>query len=160
MGKGYDYNETMSLTDRNAIRSVYRADKHLKAKSEVMQRFGVGQEPFEYWVIRHLGLTGSETVLDIGCGEGRFLLPIARLLKGGGEIVGCDLSNGVIAGLPDVINAEHLSVQLVVADAEALPFQDEQFDLVMANHMLYHVDIPKALAEAERVLRPGGMFLA
>jgi ubiquinone/menaquinone biosynthesis C-methylase UbiE len=101
-----------------------------------------------------------EEVKHIGCGEGRFLLPMARLLKGRGEIVGGDLSEGVMAGMQAVISAEHLPVHLVVADAEALPFKPEQFDLVMANHMLYHVNIPQALSEVERVLKPAGTFLA
>lgn len=157
---GYSYRDTVSLTDKDATRSVYRTDEHLKAKYEVMRRYGVQQEPFESWVIRHLWLTGSETVLDIGCGEGRFLLPMARLLKGRGEIVGCDLSEGVMAGMHEVITADQLPVHLVVADAEALPFPDEQFDLVMANHMLYHVAIPRALSEVERVLKPAETFVA
>ena len=52
---------------------------------------------------------------------------------------------------------------IVVAnvDAQALPFPDDGFDAVIANHMLYHVpDRPRALAEIRRVLRPGGYFYA
>ncbi len=134
--EGYSYHDTVPLTDKDATRSVYRTGEHLKAKYEVMRRYGVQQETFGQWVIQHLCLTGSETVLDIGCGEGRFLLPMARLLQDGGAIVGCDLSEGVMESMQAVIAVEHLPVHLMVADAEALPFQDEHFDLVMANHML------------------------
>jgi SAM-dependent methyltransferase len=48
-----------------------------------------------------------------------------------------------------------------VADVQELPFQDESFDSVLANHMLYHVDDrPRAFAEIRRVLVPGGRFHA
>jgi SAM-dependent methyltransferase len=46
-------------------------------------------------------------------------------------------------------------------DAEALPFPDNTFDVVLANHMLYHVpDIDAAVEEIHRVLRPGGLLVA
>jgi SAM-dependent methyltransferase len=54
-----------------------------------------------------------------------------------------------------------LPIQLFVSDAQALPLPDQAFDVVMARHMLYHVpDIDRAVAEAARVLAPGGRFLA
>lgn len=47
------------------------------------------------------------------------------------------------------------------ADAQALPFRDASFDAVIANHMLYHVpDIPRALGEVRRVLKPSGFCYA
>ena len=48
-----------------------------------------------------------------------------------------------------------------VADVQELPFADDSFDVVLANHMLYHVpDRPRAFAEVRRVLAPGGRFHA
>src|SRR5919108_178157 len=49
----------------------------------------------------------------------------------------------------------------LTADAQALPFDPDEFDVVVANHMLYHVPDPAlAVAELARVLRPGGTLLA
>jgi ubiquinone/menaquinone biosynthesis C-methylase UbiE len=51
--------------------------------------------------------------------------------------------------------------QYEIADVQELPFADESFDVVLANHMLYHVpDRPRAFAEVRRVLAPGGGFHA
>jgi SAM-dependent methyltransferase len=51
--------------------------------------------------------------------------------------------------------------QYEVVDVQELPFADESFDVVLANHMLYHVpDRPRAFAEVRRVLAPGGRFHA
>ncbi len=52
-------------------------------------------------------------------------------------------------------------VQFKEIDAQSIPFEDETFDAVIANHMLYHVpDRPKAIAEIKRVLKPGGRLIA
>jgi SAM-dependent methyltransferase len=57
--------------------------------------------------------------------------------------------------------AAGLPIHFFVADAQAVPLPDAAFDVVMARHMLYHVpDVDRALAEAARLLRPGGCFLA
>lgn len=51
--------------------------------------------------------------------------------------------------------------EFVVADAQELPFADRSFEVVLANHMLYHVpDRPRALREIARVLAPGGVLHA
>lgn len=149
-------------TDKDYLEAVYSSGRNLDAKYEVMRRFALHAQQFEDYVIERLGLTGRERILDIGCGQGRFLLPIARSAKSkGGLTVGCDISLGVMKELRRAVATEQLNVLLLTAEAEALPFVDESFDLAMANHMLYHIeDIDHAVREAWRVLPPGGRFLA
>ncbi|WP_327315108.1 class I SAM-dependent methyltransferase [Streptomyces sp. NBC_01235] len=89
-------------------------------------------------------------VLDVGCAYGQY---VRRLRKDRPdlEVVGADLSAGILAGLPGPV---------VVADAQALPFADDAADAVLALHMLYHVpDIPAAIRELARVLKPGGVLV-
>jgi SAM-dependent methyltransferase len=55
----------------------------------------------------------------------------------------------------------HFSINAAVVDAQSVPFADAVFDVVLADHMLYHVPDPRrAVAEAARVLAPGGVFVA
>lgn len=149
------------LTNREVVKETYSTSKNLDAKYEVERNYGIQKQTFEDWVVQLLGFRGDETVLDIGCGQGRILLPLGRLAKGrGGRLLGCDLTEGVMAPAKQIIDAEALPISLLLADAEQLPFLPASFDLVMANHMLYHVDIPQALREVRRVLKASGSFLA
>jgi SAM-dependent methyltransferase len=92
---------------------------------------------------------GSGT-LDLGCGEGR----LSRVLaKRGHRVVGADAAPTIVR-----FAAAHQEAEPVVGgDAAALPFRDESFDLVVAYMCLHDIDaMPEAVAEAARVLRPGG----
>lgn len=87
--------------------------------------------------------------VDIGCGEGRFTRELERL---GWRAVGVDASAAMVALASE-------SVEAIVADAAALPFRDDSFDLVTAFMSLQDMDEPEAaVAEAARVLRTGGHF--
>jgi 2-polyprenyl-6-hydroxyphenyl methylase/3-demethylubiquinone-9 3-methyltransferase len=92
---------------------------------------------------------GSAALLDVGCGGG-LLAPWVR----GYRHVGVDLSETALA-----VAAAH-GVETVRADAAALPFHDAAFDVVVAGEVLEHVtDLEGTVAEALRVLRPGGTFV-
>ncbi|HEY3018984.1 MAG TPA: methyltransferase domain-containing protein [Solirubrobacteraceae bacterium] len=97
--------------------------------------------------------------LEIGAGTGYFTL---NLLRAGvvGEAVASDISPGMLRTLR--ANAERLGVAVDtrVADAEALPFADESFDLVFGHAVLHHLpDLDRAFGEFHRVLRPGGTLV-
>jgi SAM-dependent methyltransferase len=87
--------------------------------------------------------------LEVGCGEGR----VARdLAARGHRVVALDASPTLAASAA----AADPAGRYLVADAAALPFPDERFDLVVAYNSLMDVDdMPAAVAEAARVLRPG-----
>jgi SAM-dependent methyltransferase len=98
-------------------------------------------------------------VLEVGAGTGFFLL---NLWQAGyvGEAHATDLSPGMLAVC--VENARRMGCDLRsrTADAEALPYPDGTFDLVVGHAILHHLPRPgAALAEAFRVLAPGGAVL-
>lgn len=93
---------------------------------------------------------GAE-VLEIGCGTG---LVLARVAPHAGRAIGVDLSAGMIR------QARARGLDVVRGSATALPFRASSFDVVYSFKVLAHVpDIERALAEAVRVTRPGGVML-
>jgi len=117
-----------------------------------------------------LQLTGSERVLDLGCGRGAVLLTVARRLTTG-RATGLDLwqsrdqSGNTCAATLRNARAEGVAdrVDLVTGDLRALPFDDASFDLVVSSLAIHNVpgadDRRRAVREALRVLRPGGRLL-
>jgi SAM-dependent methyltransferase len=94
--------------------------------------------------------------LEIGSGTGYFSL---NLLQLGliGRLVATDISPGMLGELAATARRLGLEVQTEATDAERLPFEDESFDLVFGHAVLHHLpDLPLALSELCRVLRPGG----
>ncbi len=103
-------------------------------------------------VLSRAGDLRGQRVADIGCGNGESRDPLAERAAAG---FGRDLSFGLRS------SATAGAVGRVAADAQRLPFRAQSLDVALAMHMLYHVPDPAgAVAEAARVLRPGGRFIA
>ena len=139
-----------AVTDKGLlVGSAYADDRHLAARQSIYQ----WQQP-RYDLP---GIVTAElaqvhgTVLDIGCGNGRFITRLHRD-RPDLRVVGTDISAGILHDVPRPV---------AVADAQALPFADQAADAVLALHMLYHVqDIPAAINELARVMKPGALLLA
>jgi SAM-dependent methyltransferase len=93
-------------------------------------------------------------VLEIGVGAGT---DFVRFARAGASATGVDLTERAVALVRQRLALEGLSAELRTADAEALPFADASFDVVYSWGVLHHTpNPPRAIAEAIRVLRPGG----
>jgi ArsR family transcriptional regulator len=149
--------------DRLLQRDLQRRDAVLEARrneavwpDEVAGRMEHHYSPGRTWEATARGLIGLlrlGDVLDVGSGDG----VIASLLSPRARSVTClDHSERVIDAARDRL-AHHANVRLAVGDMHALPFEDGSFDQILHFHALTYAHDPRAtLAEAHRVLRPGG----
>lgn len=100
------------------------------------------------WVLGLAGLQGGEAILEVGCGNGSYLELV--------EAVGLDVSPGMLASA-----VRRAKGPLVAGDVVHLPLAASSFDVVLAAHMLYHVDDRTTAArEIRRVLRSDGVLVA
>jgi len=100
-----------------------------------------------------------EHSLEIGAGTGYFTLNMLQdaVVR---EATATDISPGMLDALRANAARIGVDVQTVACDAEALPFADASFDLVVGHAVLHHLPhLDDAFAEFERVLRPGGVIL-
>lgn len=154
---------TLVLTDRQqAEREFY--DEHARRHAPEAIGFdpvlGHERRPWNsYWVVYELARgyyrNGARRVLDFGCGKGTVGIRLARI---GYDVCGFDISPG------NIEVARRLAVQyglerrtrFSVQAAEHLTYDDDGFDLVIGMDILHHVDVPAAVVQALRVLKPGG----
>lgn len=103
----------------------------------------------------------GEAVLEIGLGTGHALVELARAVGPSGEVVGLDISAGMLRQAERRLRKAKLldQVELKLGDAASLPFEDQHFDALFACFTLELFDtpeIPLVLAECRRVLKGGG----
>lgn len=107
-------------------------------------------------VLQALNLVPGEQVLDVGSGPGLLAYDMAVAVGPGGRVRGIDASRSMVAMAAKRCAAQSW-VDFQLADATKLPFPDASFDAAVSTQVYEYVrDIPVALAELHRVLRPGG----
>ncbi|MGH7463496.1 MAG: class I SAM-dependent methyltransferase, partial [Longimicrobiales bacterium] len=101
---------------------------------------------------------GLGTILDVGCGVGDLMLPLARKSR---RVVGVDVAAAnVRQARRNLLRSGVGNSALIQSGAEALPFRAQSFDAVVMADVIEHVpDVDRALVEARRVLRAGGVFI-
>ena len=136
----------------------YATDVNLRARIDLHQRFSTAKEDWHRWVFDRVAPPEGARILELGCGPAELWKRNLDRIDPTWQLTLSDLSPGMIEAAQQVLGDR---AEYAVADSEELPFAGEQFDVVVANHMLYHVaDRPRALAEIRRVLRPSGAFHA
>jgi len=105
--------------------------------------------------LRVLGDIEGRDVLELGCGAAQWTL---ALLEQRARAVGVDLSGQQLRHARTLAGSQGISVPLVQADAETLPFSSQSFDIVFCDHGAVVFASPeRVVEEASRVLRPGGL---
>lgn len=100
------------------------------------------------------GITGGENVLDVACGSGNATIPAAKV---GATVTGLDITPELLEVGRSHAADEGVAVQFVEGDAEALPFEDAGFDVVVSTFgVMFAPRHEVAAAELARVTRPGG----
>ncbi len=135
--------------DPEAVRAFEHAGWQVAA-SAYEASFATATRPFIPDLLARAGIEPGCSVLDVACGPG---FVAAAAADRGAVVRGLDFS----AAMLDVARRRFPGLSLDQGDAEALPYTDGSFDAVVSNFGIHHAPNPvAALAEARRVLRPGG----
>ncbi len=107
-----------------------------------------------FWKAQLQGFDVSIPVLDLCCGAGTVL----KILKGLGysQLTGADISQAAI----EIVSREIGDVRGVVTPADAMPFRDDEFDLVVSQYGFEYGDFTKVIPEISRIVRNGGTFVS
>ena len=142
-----------TLNHSEAVRQQFATDEILRIRHHIHDTYSVPRVNYPEWVLSNMYWRGDERILDAGCGSGTYFKSLADDWPDI-QYYGLDFSMGMLIKHP-------ATGRIGLADVQHIPFADGTFDVVMANHMLYHVpDIDRAITEIRRVLKPSGILLA
>jgi len=152
----------MSLfTDHNHLsRDQYLDSSNLGSRISLHEAFSVNPIPWQEWVFSQIDLPDVAAILELGCGPGSLWIDNDQFIDDNLSLFVSDLSLGMVQEAINRIKGG-VCVNGLVVDAVTIPFGNDKFDAVIANHMLFHIKNPsQALREIYRILRPGGMIYA
>jgi SAM-dependent methyltransferase len=141
----------MSVTELDHMKQGARATWAAGDYPEIARRqlWPLGER-----IVRRVGVTPGEDVLDVACGTGNAAL---RAAQAGGRVVAIDLTPELLEEGRRLADAAGVEIEWIEGDAEALPVADESFDVVVS--VMGCMFAPRhrvTAAELARVLRPGG----
>ena len=142
-------------------KNQYRDSSNLDARAALHRKFSTARVRWQPWVLGWLTLEPGVRVLECGCGPGWLWRENLERLPAGCHITLTDLSPSMVAEAEAALADSDHHFAFQQANIQVLDFADETFDVVVANHMLYHVpDLAQGLSEVRRVLKPNGRFIA
>jgi len=144
--------DELPLDNPMLVRWEFASEERLEKRNALYRRLieGVNAEDVLFDAVREVS---PRRLLDVGCGAGEMSQRIQEEL--GSDVIALDSSQRMV----DLTRER--GIDAVLGDVQALPFDDGEFDCVVAGWVLYHVvDRATAIAECARVLRPGGRLVA
>jgi SAM-dependent methyltransferase len=149
------------LDDSDALAEQYADASNLNARAALHERYSTADRDLHPWLFDQFDLPPKARVLTLGCGPGTLWTENRERIPDGWDVTLTDFSPGMVeTARENLADCSH-EFAFEVMNAEDVSFEDETFDAVTANHMLYHVtDRESAFAEIRRVLKPGGRLYA
>ncbi|KAK4159059.1 methyltransferase type 11 [Cladorrhinum sp. PSN259] len=147
-----------SVPSGHAVTQYASTSDKLAARLAI-HNYNTYAEPWFSWALARIPKTGD--ILEVGAGTGALWESASPdALAEATSLTLTDFSPAMCETIRSSSSINHPNLKVVQCDATSLPFPDASFDVVVANHMLYHVDDPSvALREFARVLRPNGALI-
>lgn len=149
-----------NMSSKTVIKEQYKNTDNLKLRKSLHDKYSVNKVGFQKWMFEQYPFRPKMKVLELGSGRGELWNYYFEndVLQGYEmEITLSDLSDGMVDFMQQNYLGKRISVRKI--DIADIPFENETFDLIIANSMLYHVkDIDLALSEVSRVLKKDGLF--
>ena len=141
-----------------SVKEQYKSDKNLNLRSN-LHSYNNNKVDFDKWCFNQIDFIKNSRILELGCGPGKLWYKNKDNIDNTLNIILSDFSKSMLKIAKDKLQEINHNFIYKEINAEDIPYEDESFDAVIAQHMLYFVpNIEKALAEIKRVLSPGGMF--
>lgn len=149
-----------NMSSKNVIKEQYKNTDNLKLRKNLHDKYSVNKTGFQKWMFEQYPFYPKIKVLELGSGRGELWNYYFEndVLQGYEmDIILSDFADGMVEYMRQSYLGKRISVKRI--DIVDIPFENNTFDLIIANSMLYHVkDIDLAFSEVRRVLKKDGLF--
>lgn len=154
-----DWNKIVSMLHLASVESnlveQYKNSNNLNVRIQLHNNYSVNSEGWFNWLFDKIDFSKINRLLEVGCGNGK-LWENQKLNLRNREIFLSDISEGMISEVRRKLGRDF---NCIVLDCQQIPFKDEYFDALIANHVLFYLhDVEKGLLEMNRVLKQDGIF--
>lgn len=147
-----------NINDTSIVKQQYSTANNLNTRISIHEKYSTNKMGFGNWIISNYKIDNGMKLLEIGCGTGDMWMNKDSLINSCSKIVISDFSEGMLSTAKSNIG-NYNNIEYKVIDIQEIPFENDEFDIVIANMMLYHVpNIEKGLSEVRRVLKNNGIF--
>ena len=143
-----------------SMKNQYQDASNISARINLHRLYSQNQKGWFPWIYEQMELKAGMKVLEIGCGDGTLWVYNMMRIPKKADIILSDISEGMLRDARRAIGQKDARFAFYAFDCHQIPYADETFDLVIADHVLFYCeDIGKVCGEVERVLKKNGRFL-
>lgn len=144
-----------------SLKTQYQNASNISARIRLHKEYSRNKYGWFPWIFDQCHIQSEQKILELGCGNGAFWAENLTRIPKNVEITISDISDGMLRDAKRNLSSIDAKFSFDVFDCHKIPFDDQTFDLVIANHLLFYCeDIPKVCSEIRRVLKPDGLLLA
>lgn len=167
-----DWSEMLNLIHltgmEQSLKNQYQNASNISARIRLHRDYSKNSQGWFSWIYEQCKIRTGMKVLELGCGNGELWIKHIRESEEQNippfpehtEIILSDVSEGMLRDVQRNLNKCYDMISYNAFDCHEIPYEDESFDLVIANHVLFYCeDISKVCEEVVRVLKNGGRFV-
>ena len=143
-----------------SLKNQYQNASNISSRISLHSLYAQNPEGWFPWIFRQCEIHPGMRILEVGCGDGALWIQNRERLPEDIQVILSDVSEGMLRDARRALGTEDSRFDFRVLDCQQIPYPENTFNLVVANHVLFYCDdLQKAVSEIRRVLKPGGRLV-
>lgn len=143
-----------------SLKNQYQNASNISSRISLHSLYAQNPKGWFPWIYEQCQIQSRMKILEVGCGDGALWLQNKDRLPVDIQVTLSDVSEGMLRDARRAIGTEDARFDFQVLDCQQIPYPENRFDLVVANHVLFYCDdLQIALAEIRRVVKPEGRLV-